>query len=47
MAPELPMTEEQIQSKIKYGDMNYTNKLKSGEINDKYNFGYPYILPNS
>jgi hypothetical protein len=30
MAPELPMTEEQIQSQEKYGDMNYSEKIKSG-----------------
>ena len=27
--------------------MNYSNKLKSGEIKDKYMFGYPYMLPTS
>ena len=36
-----------MESKEKYGDMDYISRLKSGAINDKYNMGYPYMLPTS
>ena len=34
MAPDMPLSSEQIESKEKYGDMEYLGKLKSGLIND-------------
>ena len=47
MAPDLPMTSQQVLSKDSYGDMHYMDQVEGGMVKDKYQFGYPYILPTS